>query len=326
MFYVVELGVKDVWGNSMFRGNFEKVLGIMLILLLAFNFFFLLHINNSIGEKQERLEGKLVVLNKQIQTLQEGSPKTEKGNTDSTIDFLKQEYANYKDFANSNRESFINLVSLFFVALGVLVTGGTIVLYWIFGQTKTEVKENANLTIKSSIKEIEDEAKSKIKSLIDPKMEDFEEKYRELERFMENQHSLRKSRVLVLSPEERKDEMERLELMRIREIVGEAQLITLDNFDEFEQKLDNKEVDILIYRYEKKETDKQEETIRAYIQALKDRDSKIPVVVYAKPGHLVDKKDGEIVNSYPYAVMANLPTTLTSNMISLAGVLSYERS
>ncbi|MFD1173951.1 hypothetical protein [Oceanobacillus picturae] len=309
----------------MFKGNIEKVLGIMLILLLAFNFFFLLHINNSVGEKQGQLEEKLAVLSNQIEALQEDSPKTEKGNTDSTIDFLKQEYANYKDFANSNRESFINLVSLFFVALGVLVTGGTIVLYWIFGQTKTEVKENANLTIKSSIKEIEEEAKSKIKSLIDPKMEDFEEKYRELERFMENQHSLRKSRVLVLSPENKKEEMERLELMRIREIVGEAQLITLDDFEEFEQKIDNKEVDILVYRYEKKEGDMQEETIRGYIQSLKDRDSKIPVVVYAKPGNLVDKEDGKFVDSYPYAVMANLPTTLTSNMISLAGVLSYER-
>src|SRR5699024_5413201 len=143
------------------------------------------------------------------------------------------------------------LVSLFFVALGVLVTGGTIVLYWIFGQTKTEVKENADLTIKSSINEIEEDAKNKIKSLIDPKLEDFEEKYYELERFMENQHSLRNSKVLILSPANRKSEMEKLEVIRIREIVGEAQLITLDEFEDFEQKVDNGEIDIIVYRYEK---------------------------------------------------------------------------
>jgi len=310
--------------DDMFKGLTEKIIGILLICLLTFNFFCVMHIGNTMHDRYDQLDKKIVELTNQIKTIQEDN-KTVTVQDNKTIDFLKEEYSNYRDFANSDRDSFFNLVSLFFVALGVLVTGGTIVLYWIFGQTKTEVKENADLTIRSSINEIEQDAKNKIKNLIDPKLKDFEEKYKELERFMENQHTLRKSRVLVLSPENRKNEMEKLEVMRIREIVDEAQLMTLENFDDFEQKIDNGEVDIIVYRYEKVERDKQEETIRRYIQALKDRDSKIPVVVYAKPGNLVDGEDGKFVDSYPYAVMANLPTTLTSNMISLANVLSYER-
>lgn len=293
-----------------------------------------MHIGNTMHKKYDQFDKTLVELNTQIKVIEEdintaNNQNNTNGQDDNidkeTIDFLKEEYANYRDFANSDRESFFNLVSLFFGALGVLVTGGTIVLYWLFGQTKTEVKENADLTIRTSIDEIERDAKDKIKSLIDPKLEGFEEKYKELERFMENQHTLRKSSVLVLCPENKKEEMENLEVARIRAIVKEAQLLTLEDFDDFEQKVDNGEVDIIVYRYEKIERDKQEEKIRKYIQALKDKDSKIPVVVYAKPGNLVDGDDGKFVDSYPYTVMANLPTTLTSNMISLSNVLSYER-
>lgn len=326
-------------GGGMLKNNIEKVLGILLIALLAFNFFFLLHINNSMNEKQKQLEERLTKLSSQIGDLQENNSTTGNSSADKTIDFLKQEYINYKDFANNDRESFMNLVSLFFVALAVLVTGGTIVL-WIFGQTKTEVKENANLTIKSSINEIkesadstvkdsvkviEEEAKTKIKLLIDPKMEDFEAKYSELERFMENQHSLRKSRVMVLSPQDKKEEMERLEVMRIRRIVDEARLLSLENFKEFDQAIASGEIDIIIYRYEKAGGKKQEETIRKYIKKLKDLDLEIPIVVYAPHGTRVDGEDLHSVNSYPFSVMANMPTSLTSNMMSLANALSYER-
>lgn len=320
----------------LFKGLAEKIVGILIIALLIFNFFYIMHIGNTMHKKYDQLDKTLVELNTQIKVIEEDiNTANDQNNTNGQddnidkerIDFLKEEYANYRDFANSDRESFFNLVSLFFGALGVLVTGGTIVLYWLFGQTKTEVKENADLTIRTSINEIERDAKDKIKSLIDPKLEGFEEKYKELERFMENQHTLRKSKVLVLCPENKKEEMENLEVARIRAIVKEAQLLTLENFDDFEQKVDNGEVDIIVYRYEKIERDKQEEKIRKYIQALKDRDSKIPVVVYANPGNrnFVDGEDGKFVDSYPYTVMANLPTTLTSNMISLSNVLSYER-
>jgi hypothetical protein len=311
----------------MFKGNSEKILGFLLICVLIFNFFFVTYILNTMNNRYDNLDEKFVELSTKIQTMLEDKTVKTGANTENKeeIDFLKDQYSNYKDFANSDRESFFNLITIFFVALGVLVTGGTIVLYWIFGQTKTEVKENADLTIRASINEIERDAKEKVKSLIDPKIEGFEEKYKELERFMENQHTLRKSKVLVLCPKNKKEEMENLEVARIREIVKEAQLLTLEDFADFEQKVDNGEVDIVVYRYEKIERDKQEETIRKYIQALKDRDSKIPVVVYARPGNFVDGDDGKLVDSYPYTVMANLPTTLTSNMISLSNVLSYER-
>lgn len=323
----------------MLKSNIEKVLGILLIILLAFNLFFLLYIHYSTNKKQDQLEEKLAALSSEVNNLIVGNSTTGNGNAEKTIDFLKQEYTNYKDFANNDRESFMNLVSLFFVALGVLVTGGIIVLYWIFGQTKTEVKENANTTIKhsineigeqanttikNSVKEIEEETKNKIKSLIDPTIEGFEVKYNELERFIESQHSIRNSRVVVLTPENKKEEMESIEVARIRGIVGEAQIIGLDEFEEFEKKINNKEIDIIIYRYEL-DGKEQEGIIQQYIGKLKELDLSIPIVVYATFDNRIVGEDANLINSYPYAVLANMPTSLTSNMVSLANVVSYER-
>lgn len=299
-----------------------KLIGFSLIGILVINFFFVIYIVGTVNNRYDHLDDKLVELNTKIQTIQE--EKTAKTDDKESIDFLKEQFSNYKDFANSDRESFFNLISIFFVALGVLVTGGTIVLYWIFGQTKNEVKENANLTIKTSINAIEEKAKNKITSLIEPKIANFEGKYEELERFMDNQHSIRHSKVLVLCPDNQREQMEQLEVMRIRRIVGEVQLMSLNGLDDFEQKVSNGKVDIIIYRYEK-EGRNQEENIRMYIQKLKDLDLEIPVVVYAPFGNRVDGEDSDIINSYPFSVIANLPTSLTSNMISLANVLSYEK-
>lgn len=299
-----------------------KLIGFSLIGILVTNFFFVIYIVGTVNNRYDHLDDKLVELNTQIQTIQE--EKTAKTDDKESIDFLKEQFSNYKDFANSDRESFFNLISIFFVALGVLVTGGTIVLYWIFGQTKNEVKENANLTIKTSINAIEEKAKNKITSLIEPKIANFEGKYEELERFMDNQHSIRHSKVLVLCPDNQREQMEQLEVMRIRRIVGEVQLMSLNGLDDFEQKVSNGKVDIIIYRYEK-EGRNQEESIRMYIQKLKDLDLEILVVVYAPFGNRVDGEDSDIINSYPFSVIANLPTSLTSNMISLANVLSYEK-
>lgn len=317
-----------------------KMLMILLILLLAFNLFFLLYIHNSLNEKHNQLGNKYFELSNKISDLQNDSSESENEKTNETINFLKQEYTKYSDFADNDRESFMNLVSLFFVALGVLVTGGIIVLYWIFGETKNEVKENADSTIKSSIDKIKNEADStvknsvtdieqeaiaKIKSLIDPKIQDFEAKYNELERFLVNQHSLRKSRVIVLSPKDKIEEMEELEIKRIDKIVEEVKLLNIDNFEEFNQAIENKEVDIIVYRYEIPEGQNEEKNIRKYINKLEDLHLEIPLVVYATMGTRVEGEDLDSINNYPFSVIANMPTSLTSNMMSLANVLSFER-
>lgn len=296
---------------------------ILLIILLAFNFFYLLFIHISLDNKQSQLNEKLADLSDQISILTNETTKNERSTSDETIDFLKQEYINYRDFANSDRESFMSLVNVFFVSLGILATGGIIILYWIFGQTRNEVKESADLTIKKSISKIEKNAKKQIKSLLPSKVKNIEEKFTELQRFMDNQQKLRNIKVLVLTPVNKKEEMEKLEVRRIREIVGEVDVSTLDNLEYFKEKVENKKIDLIIYRYEKLENAAQEKQIREYIKILKDINSRVPIVIYA-----ISKLDGEDlswVNSYYYSTFANLPVTLTTNMISLLSIISYEK-
>lgn len=323
----------------MLKEKSGKMLKIILIIFLAFNLFFLLYIHNSLNEKHKQLDNKYSELSNKISTLQKNPSDSENEDTDETINFLKEEYTKYSDFADNDRESFMNLVSLFFVALGVLVTGGIIVLYWIFGETKSEVKESANSTISSSIKEIKNdadltvkssvadikqEAIEKINSLIDPEMRDLEEKYNELELILKNQHSIRKSSVLVLSPKVKMEEMKKLEIKRIEKIVDNVRLLNIDQFKEFNQAIVNREVDIIVYRYDVPYGQKNDNFIRKYINKLEELDLDIPLVVYTTNVRL-EGEDLNSVNNYPYSVMANMPTSLTSNMMSLANVLSYER-
>lgn len=295
----------------------------MLIILLAVNFFYLLFIHISLDNKQSQLNEKLVDLSDEIHILTNETTKNESSTSDEILDFLKQEYTNYREFANSDRESFMNLVNVFFVSLGILVTGGIIILYWIFGQTRNEVQESADLTIKKSVSEIEENAERQIKSLLPPKLKNIEEKFTELQRFMDNQHKLRNSKVLVLTPENKKEEMEKLEVRRIREIVGEVDVSTLGNLGYFKGKLENKKIDLIVYRYEKLENAAQENKIREYIKILKKNNSRIPIVIYTKSK--LEGEDESSVNSYYYSTFANMPVTLTTNMISLLSIISYEK-
>lgn len=299
--------------------------GFGCILLLAVHFFVIWHITDTMSENTYRLENRISALDKEINDLQRNDA-TKMKNSEHTMKFLQQEYANYRDFANSERQNFIQLVNIFFIALGGLVTGASIVLFWIFGQTKKEVEENAERMIQKSAKEIAESADNKLRNLVSTEMENVEGKYRELKRLMDHQYSLRQSRVLVVSPPEQIEDMKRLEIKRMEEIVKEVQILCNDDldFEEYEKRIEDGQVDIIIYRYEKGGKE-QEVKIRKYIQSLKDRGLTIPVVVYAKRPIQVDGIDEEYVHSYPFSVMANLPTTLTVNMISLKNILSYVR-
>lgn len=158
-------------------------------------FSFVLYMGIAVHVKYNQVNKALVELNSQVKVIEEqvntvysqSNENVKNGNIDrEVVDFLKEEFANYKDFASSDRESFFNLLTLFITAAGVLITGFAIVQNWHSEQTKKQIKENANLAIRNSIVAIERDAKEKIKRLINPKLKDFEEKYKELERFMEN--------------------------------------------------------------------------------------------------------------------------------------------
>ncbi|WP_106768716.1 hypothetical protein [Paenibacillus faecalis] len=355
----------------------NKLLGYLLLIVIGFNFLFVIYAFVTVKIEYDQIDSQMDAISKQIESVKIDKAVNSDPSSDvKAIEFLEDQFANYKDFANNDRESFISLINIFFIALGVLVTGGTIVLFWMFGQTRSDIEANARKIEEEAQKTIEEakktvgemekavdskvgefkekanrtigNAEKTVEKIIDPKVKELEEKYKVLEDYMETQVAIRNSRVLVVCPKDTIKEMNQLEVKRMKEIVSEVEVINTDQTEKFKEKIENDEVDFIVYRYYKKKKDEQEKNgrvekdeqvkkegqekeeedqeklIREYMQVLIDKQLKIPVVIYVKSGRL-NGKDEEKVNEYPFTVIANMPTTLTGNMISLATVLAYEK-
>lgn len=300
---------------------------ILLIVLLGFNLVFLINVSKKVQNEIKDIEKKNVELSVQLERfegiIEEDNYSIVLKQDEDTIEFLKSEYENFQTFANSDRESFFNLINLFFVALGVLVTGATIVLYWLFGQSREEVRKSAESVIQVSADEVATEAKTKFDTMLGPTITEFEGKYSELNRMLDSGQKLRNSKFLVSCPEEEKFTVETKLIDRLRAI-SNTQLMDFNEFEDIKTKLENKEIDMLIYVYIK-EHEKNNETFKKYIQHLIDTNSKIPFIVYIEYDQgRIEGEENNLFNLYPYSAFANVPVTLTTTIISMSNLLSYE--
>lgn len=298
---------------------------ILLIILLGINLIFLVNVSKKFQDETKDIEKNYVDLSSRLEQferiIKDENHSIVLKKDEETIEFLKSEYENFQNFANSDRESFFNLINLFFVALGVLVTGATIVLYWLFGQSREEVRKNAESLIQISAGEVVMEAKSRFDTILDPTITEYEEKYKELNRLLNNGHKLRNSKFLVSCSEEEKVIVETKLIGRIRAI-SETQLSDFNEFEDIKNKLIDKEIDMLIYVY-KKEYETSHRMFKKYIQHFIDIDSKIPLIVYIDNGR-IEGEEGTLLNLYPYSALANMPVSLTTTIISMSNLLSYE--
>lgn len=298
---------------------------VALIVLLVMNFFYLLNIGSDIQQVSKNTEKEIKLLSERIGNFEEVL-KDEKSTVllkqdEEMIDFLKSEYENFQTFANNDRESFFNLINLFFVALGVLVTGATLVLYWLFGQSREEVSNNAGRVIQASVENIERESQEKINTILQPKITEIDGKYQELLRVVDSGYKLRNSKFALICHETEQQDIEARLLGRLRAITP-TQMYYLDEFEVFKEKLSSKEIDMIIYVY-KKTYETSNDTFKAYIQHLINGHSQVPIIVYIENDR-VDGGDADLLNAYPYSSLANIPATLTTNAIAMANLLSYE--
>lgn len=187
-----------------------------------------------------------------------------------------------------------------------------------------KLKKNAELVIESSISNIEKESIDKINEILQPKITEIDGKYHELLRIVDNGYKLKNSKITLVCSAEEKVDVETKLIQRIRAIC-ETYLNEFNDFEEIKVKLSNKEIDMIIYVY-KPTYEKDNGTFKEYIQYLIDADSRIPIIIYIDNGNRIDEKDEEgiLLNQYPYSSIANMPTTLTTNIISMANLLSYE--
>lgn len=298
---------------------------IILIVLMGANLIYLVHIGYNYQKEYKAIDKELITLSTRLNNFEEVLKEDKKTvllkQDEEMIEFVKSEYENFQSFANSDRESFFNLINLFFVALGVLVTGATIVLYWLFGQSRQEVKKNAEEIINVSAGEVVTEAKQKFDEILGPTITDYDEKYRELNRLLDSGHKLKNSKFILACSDEERVNVETKLINRVRAI-STTQIYDFNDFEEIKLNLSNKEIDMLIYIY-KKEYEEEKGMFRQYINHLIAIDSKIPIIIYIDNGR-IDGDEGVLLNQYPYSSLANIPTTLTTNIISMANLLSYE--
>lgn len=299
-----------------------------LLAILAFNLFFLIWIGVSIHNKEKVLLKEIHTVNEYIADLEEVINEEENNSAeikskDETIEFLESQYDKYFEFADKDRASFFNLVNIFFVALGVLVTGAIVVIYWMFGQSREEVRKNADREIEASLAEIKSNAEEKIGSLIDPKITEYEERLNELTRLLDTQHKLTNSNILLICNDNQKDSLGKELKIRAKAIVNKVEIHSMQFIEEFQQFIEENKMDMIIYLYEES-YENEHPTLGGYLELLIEKDSRIPIIIYTGRAFL-SGLNLELANQYPYSTFANMPTTLTTSIISLSNIVSYER-
>lgn len=300
----------------------------LVITLLSFNLFFLIYISNSSQTKEKMLLNEIHDLNEHVIQLEKVVTDEEKNSIqsnskDETIDFLESQYDKYFEFADKDRASFFDLINLFFVALGVLVTGAIVVVYWLFGQSREEVRKNADREIENSLAGLKVNAEQKLQELINPKITEYEDKLKEFTRMLNNNYKLKNSEILIISNENQIDNLA-IELQtRAKAIVKKTEIHPVDLFDKFQEFIVDKKMDMIIYMYEENYED-ENHVLEKYLELLIEKDSRIPLIVYT--GFKQLKGDNlNLANKYPYSTFANMQTTLTTSIISLSNIISYER-
>lgn len=316
------LGVRTI---KKFNEHASTISIVALIVLLVGNFFFLLNIGGDIQQVSKNTEKEIILLSERMANF-EKVLKDEKSTVllkqdEEMIEFLKSEYENFQTFANNDRESFFNLINLFFVALGVLVTGATLVLYWLFGQSREEVSNNAERIIQTSVENIERESQEKITDILQPKITEIDGKYQELLRIVDGGYNLRNSKFALICHEAEQQNVEEKLLGRLRAITL-TQIYKFNEFEVFNENLNNKEIDMIIYVY-KKAFETENYSFKTYIQHLINIDSGVPIVVYTG-SERIEGEDSDLLNTYPYTSLANTPVTLTTQVIAMANLLTYE--
>lgn len=336
MILKVDLEVNEILSNNRknkvvksFSDKVSLIGPYLVIAILAFNLFFLIYISNSSQTKEKMLLNEIHNLNEQVIQLKKVVTDEEKNSfepnsKDETIDFLESQYDKYFEFADKDRESFFNLVNLFFVALGVLVTGAIVVIYWLFGQSRAEVRKNADREIENSLAGLKINAEQKLQELINPKITEYEGKLQEFTRMLNNNYKLKSSEILIISNENQMDNLA-IELQtRSKAIVKTAEIHSVDLFDKFQKFLAEKKMDMIVYMYDEI-YEAENHVLEKYLELLLEKDSRIPLIVYTNYKQL---KDDNLIlaNKYPYSTFANMPTTLTTSIISLSNLISYERN
>jgi hypothetical protein len=279
---------------------FISILLILLsvLLVLVLNFYIELKIENSrLNDAIKNIEQKYLL-----------NPNNTNANIEQykqMIEFIKSEFGTYKEIANNDRQSFIQLVNIFLIGLGLLAGIVSLVLYWTFGQTRKEVVSTANEYLEKKIDEV-----------ITP----MENKIDELNRIILSQIALKNSKLMFVGKNSKLEKMKKLEIKKIKEGIEHVVLYPCEKQNVC-QAISAGNPDILVYCVDNVENQEDLEQVEEISKFLSLNDSEIPFIIYVK-----GKVPDQLLSIYKWTITANMPATLISHIFSLSHGLKRIRS
>lgn len=279
---------------------FISILLILLsvLLVLVLNFYIELKIENSrLNDAIKNIEQKYLL-----------NPNNTNANIEQykqMIEFIKSEFGTYKEIANNDRQSFIQLVNIFLIGLGLLAGIVSLVLYWTFGQTRKEVVSTANEYLEKKIDEV-----------ITP----MENKIDELNRIILSQIALKNSKLMFVGKNDKLEKMKELEIKKIKEGIEHVVLYPCEKQNVC-QAISAGNPDILVYCVDNVENQEDLEQVEEISKFLSLNDSEIPFIIYVK-----GKVPDQLLSTYKWTITANMPATLISHIFSLSHGLKRIRS
>lgn len=269
-----------------------------VLLVLVLNFYIDLKIENSrLNDAIKNIEQKYLL-----------NPNNKNANIEQykqMIEFIKSEFGTYKEIANNDRQSFIQLVNIFLIGLGLLAGIVSLVLYWTFGQTRKEVVSTANEYLEKKIDEV-----------ITP----MENKIDELNRIILSQIALKNSKLMFVGKNSKLEKMKELEIKKIKEGIEHVVLYPSEKQNVC-QAISADNPDILVYCVDNVENQEDLEQVEEISKFLSLNDSEIPFIIYVK-GRVPD----QLLSTYEWTITANMPATLISHIFSLSHGLKRIRS
>lgn len=286
--------VKDK--SAIFISIILILLSVLLVLVL--NFYIELKIENSrLNDAIKNIEQKYLL-----------NPNNTNANIEQykqMIEFIKSEFGTYKEIANNDRQSFIQLVNIFLIGLGLLAGIVSLVLYWTFGQTRKEVVSTANEYLEKKIDEV-----------ITP----MENKIDELNRIILSQIALKNSKLMFVGKNSKLEKMKKLEIKKIKEGIEHVVLYPGEKQNVC-QAISAGNPDILVYCVDNVENQEDLEQVEEISKFLSLNDSEIPFIIYVK-----GKVPDQLLSTYKWTITANMPATLISHIFSLSHGLKRIRS
>lgn len=279
---------------------FISILLILLsvLLVLVLNFYIDLKIENSrLNDAIKNIEQKYLL-----------NPNNTNANIEQykqMIEFIKSEFGTYKEIANNDRQSFIQLVNIFLIGLGLLAGIVSLVLYWTFGQTRKELVSTANEYLEKKIDEV-----------ITP----MENKIDELNRIILSQIALKNSKLMFVGKNSKLEKMKKLEIKKIKEGIEHVVLYPCEKQNVC-QAISAGNPDILVYCVDNVENQEDLGQVEEISKFLSLNDSEIPFIIYVK-----GKVPDQLLSIYKWTITANMPATLISHIFSLSHGLKRIRS